>query len=81
MLLKPKDVAKLLNISVRTVHRQTEAGHFKAVMVGSHRRYNIDQFASILDVEKLKRQIDLLQNPPPAASEDAAASDADFLGQ
>lgn len=78
MLLKPQQVAKLLNVSTRTVHRQTEAGQFVAVMVGKHRRYHIDQFAHIFDVEKIKRQVDLLQNPPPAPAKSEAA---EFLGE
>jgi excisionase family DNA binding protein len=83
MLLKPKQVAALLNISTRTVHRNTKSGAFKGVKVGSQYRYPLDQFSEIIDFEAVTRKINQAQEASVAAAVsvpgaiDALADDPD----
>lgn len=80
MLLKPQDVAKLLNVSTRTVHRMSRDGSLDYVTVGKHSRYPIDQFARYVGedvINAIKQRVLTLQNPPPKSAE---AAEAEFLG-
>lgn len=69
MLLKVEDVATLLNVCSRTVHRMRRRGELDFVMVGRHVRYPIVQFERFIGrdtLEAIKRRVYDLANPQSA---------------
>lgn len=57
MLITPKDAAKLMGVSARTIRRQVAAGELKGHRVGRQIRLPLDQFSDFIDVEKVREEI------------------------
>ena len=46
-LLKPKQVADILNVSVATLHRLAGTGRIKSVWIGGQRRFRRDDVSAV----------------------------------
>ena len=48
-LLKPKEVADILKVSVATLHRLAGAGKIPSVWIGGQRRFHTDDVSAVLE--------------------------------
>jgi len=56
-LLKAKELAKMLDVSIAKVRRLAKDGVIPSVMIGKMRRYNQSDVARFLNEQKQKTQV------------------------
>lgn len=62
-LLTPRDAAKILKVSVRTIYREGERGNIKKIRVGSRLRFRMEDIQKyIADAEEAPSQPKPLDN-------------------
>lgn len=62
-LLTPRDAAKILKVSVRTIYREGERGNLKKIRVGSRLRFRMEDIQKyIADAEEAPPQPKQLDN-------------------
>ena len=62
-LLTPRDAAKILKVSVRTIYREGERGNLKKIRVGSRHRFRMEDIQKyIADAEEAPPQPKQLDN-------------------
>ncbi len=62
-LLTPRDAAKILKVSVRTIYREGERGNLKKIRVGSRLRFRMEDIQKyIADAEEAPSQPKQLDN-------------------
>ncbi len=66
-ILNVEDVAKLLKVSKRTVHREVEAGRLEAFKVGRSYRFTVEAVERYMREQRVKPGEKIEEDAEPAA--------------